>query len=75
MPGIPGAGGLGPADGAYELGINQTPAQLAAMQSSHLNKSAFSIKPHTSGNAAFDKINDSFHVDRYGDILQHNDGH
>ena len=75
VPGIPDAGGLSPADGAYELGINKSPTQLAAMQSSHLNKSAFSIKPRTSGSPAFDKINESFKVDRYGDMLRHDDGH
>lgn len=55
------------ADGAYELGINRSAAQLAAMQSSHLNKSAYSIKAR---NAASDKANGSFRVDRYSDMLE-----
>ena len=70
VPGIP-EGTLPPADGAYELGINRSPQQVAAMQSSHLNKSAFTIKPH---NPAFDKINGSFQVDRYGDMHRGLDG-
>ena len=70
---VPGApeGTLPAADGAYELGINHSPEQIAAMQSSHLKKSAFSIKPH---DPAFDKINDSFHVDRFGDMHRNTDG-
>ena len=69
----PGAtdGGLPAADGAYELGINRSPAQLAAMQSSHLNKSAYAIKSRT---AAFDKLNSSFKVDRYSDMLERGRG-
>ena len=70
VPGV-AEGTLPPADGAYELGINRSPAQVAAMQSSHLNKSAFTIKPH---NPAFDKINDSFQVDHASGMLQRNDG-
>lgn len=60
---------LGAADGAYELGINHSPQQLTAMQSSHLKRSAFSIKPH---DPAFDKINSSFRVDRFSDMTEHN---
>ena len=56
--------GLAAADGAYELGVNHSPEKLAEMQSSHLDKSALTIKPHVS---VWGKINDSFKVDRYGD--------
>ena len=69
----PGAtdGSLPAADGAYELGINHSAAQLAAMQSSHLSKSAYSIK---SRDPAFEKINGSFKVDRYSDMLERSRG-
>ena len=70
VPGVP-EGSLSPADGAYELGINHSPEQIAAMESSHLKKSAFSIKPH---DPAFDKINGSFHVDRFGDLHRNPEG-
>ena len=60
---------LSPADGAYELGINRSPERIAAMQSSHLKKSAFSIKPR---DAASEKINQSFRVDRYSDMMERN---
>ena len=54
-------------DGAYELGINHSPDRLAALQSSKLNKSAYTIKRRGAA-TAFDKINDSFRVDRFDDI-------
>lgn len=60
----PGGEFLAPADGAYELGINRSPQRLAAQQSAKLNKSAYSIKRR----APFDKINESFKVDRYDDL-------
>ncbi len=63
---VPYGGGqfLPPSDGAYELGINRSPQQLAALQSSKLNKSAYTIKRRT----PFDKINDAFKADRYDDM-------
>ncbi len=61
------------ADGAYELGINHSPARLAEMESSKLNKSAFSIKRRVpTGNAAFDKLNGAFQADRYSDLRKEN---
>lgn len=62
-----GSGGefLPPSDGAYELGINQSPERMAALQSSKLNKSAFSIKRRPS---ALEKMNEPYRVDRYEDI-------
>ncbi len=56
--------GLPPSDGAYEMGINRSPASLAAMASSHLSKSAYSIKPHES----FEKINGVIRYDPYSDV-------
>ena len=56
--------GLLAADGAYELGINRAPAQVAEMESSHLKTSAFTIKPHKSST---DKPGEGFKVDRYSD--------
>ena len=56
--------GLLAADGAYELGINRSPAQVAEMSSSHLKTSAFTIKPHKSSS---DKPDEGFRVDRYSD--------
>ncbi len=60
--------GLVPADGAYELGINRSPQEVADMQSSRLKTSAFSIKPHqsTDGKAP----GEGFKVDRYSDERQ-----
>ena len=60
----PGGAGLPPSDGAYELGINHSRASLAAMNSSHLNKSAFAIREHSS----FEKIDDAYRYDRYSDL-------
>ena len=60
----PGGGGLPPSDGAYELGINHSPATLAAMKSAHLNKSAFAIKAH----GTFEKIDDAYRYDRFSDL-------
>ena len=68
----PGTGGLPATDGAYELGINHSPARLAAVESSKLNKSAYTIRPRATGNTAFDKINNSFQVDRYSDLRKSN---
>ena len=65
----PGAGGLAAADGAYELGINRSPAKVAEGNSSKLNKSAIELQRKRTG---LDKINDSYKVDRYGDL--HGDG-
>ena len=62
----PGGGGLPPSDGAYELGINHTPASLAAMKSAHLNKSALTIKAH----GTLDKIDDAYRYDRFSDLQQ-----
>ncbi len=56
--------GLLAADGAYELGINRSPAQVAELESSHLKTSAFAIKPHKSSS---DKPGEGFKVDRYED--------
>ncbi len=70
----PGGQPLPPADGAYEMGINRSPAKVAEMESAHLNKSAFSIK-RRDGSPAFDKINKTFKADRYGDLRQKDDGH
>ena len=68
-----GTGTLAPADDAYELGINRSPGKLAAAESSKLNKSAYSIKRRpTTGDSAFDKINNGFHADRYDDIRKGN---
>ena len=71
----PGAGAqpLGPADGAYEMGINsQSPTKIAEMESAHLNKSAYSIKRRDGTTPAFDKINEAYKADRYSD-LRHKD--
>ncbi len=65
------AASLPAADGAYELGINRSPAKVAEMESAKLNKSAFTIKRRNStGNSAFDKINDQFRADRYSEERQ-----
>jgi murein DD-endopeptidase MepM/ murein hydrolase activator NlpD len=64
----PGGAGLPPSDGAYELGINHSPASVAAMNSARLNKSAFAIKAHSS----FEKIDDAYRYDRFSD-LHHSD--
>ena len=64
---------LPPADGGYELGINRSPAKVAEMNSYKLNKSAIELqrrRTNTTGNSAFDKINDSFKADRYGDLRE-----
>ncbi len=71
---VPGTGSLAPADGAYEMGINRSPAKVAEMESAHLNKSAFSIK-RRDGSPAFNKINESFKADRYEDLRKKDDGH
>ena len=78
------ASSLPVADGAYELGINRSPAKVAELESSHLSKSAYAIKRRTptgstgstgsTGNAAFDKINNQFRVDRYSEERQKPDG-
>ena len=60
----PGGQGLSAADGAYELGINRTPAKVAEMDSSKLQKSAIELRR----NADFDKINRDYKVDRYEDL-------
>ena len=71
---VPGAQPvLAPADGAYEMGINRSPAKVAEMESSHLNKSAYSIK-RRDGSPAFNKINEAFKPDRYSDVRQKDDG-
>ena len=57
--------GLLAADGAYELGINRAPSQVAEMESSHLKTSALSIKPHQSSST---KPGEGFKVDRYDDL-------
>ena len=57
--------GLNPADGAYELGINREPKQVADMESSRLKTSAFSVKPHQSSDRRVP--GEGFKVDRYGD--------
>lgn len=59
--------GLPAAEGAYELGINRSPTQVAELESSHLKTSAFSIKPHKS---SAEKPGEGFKVDRYED--EHN---
>ena len=56
--------GLLAADGAYELGINRAPAQVAEMESSHLKTSALSVKAHKSSS---EKPGEGFKVDRYSD--------
>jgi hypothetical protein len=63
-------GSLPHADAAYELGINNSPARLAAAESSKLSKSAFTIKrrPPSTGSPNFDKLNNSFRADRYDDM-------
>ena len=71
---VPDPRTLSPADGAYELGINRSPAKVAEMESSHLNKSAFDIKRRPGHNPAFDKINASFRADRYSDLREKNNG-
>ncbi len=76
------ASSLPAADGAYELGINRSPAKVAEMESAKLNKSAFAIKRRapapdasaTPRNSAFDKINNSFRADRYSDERSKLDG-
>ena len=50
------------------------PAKLAEMESSHLNKSAFTIKRRDGTSPAFDKINDSFKPDRYSDLREKDKG-
>ena len=60
--------GLTPADGAYELGINREPKQVAEMESSRLKTSAFSIKPHRSADGRVP--GEGFKVDRYSDERQ-----
>lgn len=67
----PGAAGLAAADGAYELGINRSPAKVAEMNSSKLNKSALDLQRKRTG---LEKINDSYKVDRYGDLHGDNNG-
>ncbi len=65
------ATGLKPADGAYELGINRSPAKVAEMESSHLAKSAFDIKPRpkpTPGKVG----GNSFREDPYSDLREEN---
>lgn len=57
--------GLNPADGAYELGINRAPRQVAEMESSRLKTSAFNVKPHKSTDSRVP--GEGFKVDRYGD--------
>ena len=63
--------GLTPADGAYELGINRSPKQVADMESSRLKTSAFSIKPHQSADGK--APGEGFKVDRYGDERRRKD--
>ena len=71
----PGAQPLGPADGAYEMGINQSPAKVTEMESSHLSKSAYSIKRRDGTTPALDKINQSFKADPYSDLRHKDEGH
>ncbi len=59
--------GLQAADGAYELGINRNPTQVADMDSSRLKTSALTLKPHQS------KPGEGFHVDRYSDVRPHDE--
>ncbi len=56
--------GLLAADGAYELGINHAPAQVAEMESARLKTSALTVKPHKSSS---EKPGEGFKVDRYSD--------
>ncbi len=63
----PGAKPLAPADGAYEMGINLSPAKVAEMESSKLKKSAFSIK-RRDGMTEADKIKELFKADRFSDL-------
>ena len=44
------------------------------MESSHLNKSAYSIKRRDGTTPAFDKINQSFKADPYSDLRHKDDG-
>ena len=60
----PGGQGLSAADGAYELGINRSPAKVAEMDSSKLNKSAIELRKR----ADFEKLNRAYKVDRYDDM-------
>ena len=53
--------------------FNRSPAKVAEMESSHLNKSAYSIK-RRDGSPAFDKINESFKADRFSDLRQKDKG-
>ncbi len=48
VPGVPTRAACPRPTGPTNWASTARPAQLAAMQSSHLNKSAFSIKPHDS---------------------------
>ena len=66
----PGAKGLSPADGAYELGINRSPTKVAEMDSSKLNKSAVELRR----TANFDKLNKQYKIDRYSDERDGNNG-
>ncbi len=57
---------LGPADAAYELGINRSPAKLAEMgQQFKLNKSAIELQKRRTG---LEKINDSYRIDPRGEV-------
>ena len=66
----PGGQGLTAADGAYELGINRSPAKVTEMESSKLNKSAVELRKH----ADFDKLNRAYKVDRYEDLHDSGNG-
>ena len=69
----PGAGKeLAAADGAYELGINHSPAQVAAMNDSKLKESALDLQRKRA--AALEKVNSGYKVDRYGDLRDKNGG-
>lgn len=62
----PGGNDLPAADGGYELGINHSPARLAEMNSSRLNKSALELQRQRMSN--LDKINGVYKIDRYSDL-------
>ncbi len=60
----PTPGELPPADAAYELGINRSPAKLAEMgQQYKLNKSAIELQKRRTG---LDKINDAYRTGNGG---------
>ena len=59
---------LPPSDGAYELGVVRGPGVITRPLP---GKSAYELqlqRGRATGNKAFDKLNEQFRVDRYGDI-------